>query len=277
MPLFRRSDADLCRELSPVRRMVPYIMRTRTESVVYYEQRLSLEKTLPFIARWNAENPQKVTLFHVVLGALGRVLHERPGLNRFVSGGRIYARRGVFVSFAAKKAFEDQAPLLTVKLPMPAGQPFAALVESVHAAVGGARTGPERAVDQEVRLALKLPHPLLRAALALLRVLDRWNLMPRKLLEPDPMYASLFVANLGSVGLDAAWHHLYEYGTVSVFAALGAIHKEVVADERGLPAVRDTAVLRYTFDERINDGFYCARALELVREYVESPERLLGP
>jgi hypothetical protein len=102
-------------------------------------------------------------------------------------------------------------------------------------------------------------------------LLDRWNLLPGAVTRNDPMYASLFVANLGSVGIDRAWHHLYEYGTVSLFAALGEVRKSVVVGDGGAPEVRDTVRLRYAFDERINDGFYCAASLGIVRDYVEDP------
>ena len=37
MPLFRRPDGDLVRDLPPVRAIVPYLMRRRNESAVYHE------------------------------------------------------------------------------------------------------------------------------------------------------------------------------------------------------------------------------------------------
>ena len=89
-------------------------------------------------------------------------------------------------------------------------------------------------------------------------------------------YASAFAANLGSLGIDRAWHHLYEYGTCGVFAVVGVAGKSVEVGADGQPEVRDTLRIRYTFDERVNDGFYCARSLDLVRQAVERPEILVG-
>jgi hypothetical protein len=150
------------------------------------------------------------------------------------------------------------------------------MVRRVHERVGEGRSGRERPVDKEVRLALLLPGFVLRAAFALLRFLDRWNLMPSAMIANDPMYASLFAANLGSVGIDRAWHHLYEHGTVSLFAAIGVAGRSVVVGPDGQPAVRPTVRIRYAFDERINDGFYCVKALDVVRECVERPDTLLS-
>jgi hypothetical protein len=274
MPLFRRFDGDVIKDLSPVRRMIPFLMKGRNESVVYYEQILELGKTLPFIAAWNEKHEQKLTLFHLVLAALGKALHARPGLNRFVSGGRIYQRKAVEISFAAKKRFADDAPLVTIKLPMHAAEPLEETVRRIYASVGEGRSDLERPVDKEVRWLLYLPHFLLQFFVGLFVLLDRWNLAPAAMLRSDPMYASLFCANLGSVGIDRAWHHLYEYGNVSLFAALGVVGKTVVAGPSG-PEVRDTVRLRFSFDERINDGFYCAASLGIVKDYLEDPEKFV--
>jgi hypothetical protein len=276
MPLFRRTDGELCKDLSPVRRLMPYLMRGRNEAIVYYDEPIDLTRVTPFLAAWNATHEDKLTLFHLVLCALGRVLHERPGLNRFVSGGRIYQRRGVSVSFAAKRAFDDAAPLLTIKLELSPDETLEVLCARVRAAVGDVRTGAPRPVDREVQLVTKLPSWLLRAGLALFRWLDRVNLAPKRMLEMDPMYASAFVANLGSIGLRPAWHHLYEYGTVSLFAVLGAAERRAVVGADGGLSVREEATLRFALDERINDGFYCVRSLGRLRELVESPEQLAG-
>ena len=270
MPLFRRPDGALVKDDPPVRRIMPYLMRGRTESVVYHETRYDLTKTLPWLAAQNAAG-RKVTLFHLVLYAIARTLHERPGLNRFVSGGRVYQRKGVQLSFAAKREFSDGAPIATVKVAFGPDDPFADCVTRVTDAVGGARRGEGGRVDSELKLALLLPGLLLRAVMAVLRWLDRVNLLPGAMTAPDPMFASCFVANLGSLGLSDTFHHLYEYGTVSLFAAVGRAEKMLFVGADGAPVVRDGLQVCWSFDERIHDGFYCARSLGLAQQIVEDP------
>ncbi len=41
--------------------------------------------------------------------------------------------------------------------------------------------------------------------------------------------------------------------------------------------MKDTVEIRWSFDEHINDGFYCASSLALAKEVVEDPESVLGP
>jgi pyruvate/2-oxoglutarate dehydrogenase complex dihydrolipoamide acyltransferase (E2) component len=89
------------------------------------------------------------------------------------------------------------------------------------------------------------------------------------------MFASIFLANLGSVGISDAYHHLYEYGTVSIFGAVSApaylpfVEGDAVVARQGLR-------VRWSFDERIHDAFYSARSLGLVRDILEAPEQHLG-
>jgi hypothetical protein len=274
MPLFRRPDGELVRKESRVRAIMPYIMRGRNESIIYHEGQYDIGRTRAFLRAFNHqhERDQPATLFHLFLWCCAQALAERPGLNRFVSGGHLYQRKGMFLSFAAKKEIDDEAPLVTVKLEFFKGEPFAACVKRIVAAISGGRTGAAQQVDKELALALALPGPLLRAVMALLRGLDRINLMPGFMIAGDPMYTSMFVANLGSVGLDRTSHHLYEYGTAGMFAALGAPRKQLMPDRAGTPVVRDILEVRWSLDERINDGMYSARGLGLLKKIFENPE-----
>jgi hypothetical protein len=274
MPLFRRPDGDLVRDISPLRGIIPYVMRGRNESIIFHDAVYEIAKTRAFLRAWNHEHErdQPATLFHLFLWLCAQALAERPGLNRFVSGGRIYQRKGIFLSFAAKKDFADDAPLVTVKMEFWKGEAFADCCRRIAAGVSDGRKGPGRTIDKEIALTMKLPHPLIRLAMALARVLDRWNLMPGFMIANDPLYTSVFVGNLGSVGLDRTYHHLYEVGTAAMFAVLGTPKKAVVVGRGGEPEVRDVLEVRWSLDERVNDGYYCARSLALFKKMFEDPE-----
>lgn len=278
MPLFRRPDGDLVKDVHPVRRMMPYLMRGRNESIIYHEELLAVGRARSWLREFNRARAGKpaATLFHLFLWACAKALHERPGLNRFVSGGRIYQRRGVYLSFAAKKQMADDAPLVTVKLEFPKDEPFAACVDRIVAAIGEGRGSEARSIDREVRFFAAMPGFVLRFVVALARWLDRMNLLPAFLIENDPMYTSLFLANLGSVGIDGTWHHLYEYGTCTLFGVMGPVKKTMFIGRDGKPEVKDGMQVRWSFDERVNDGLYCAGSLKIARDILEDPDRFLG-
>ncbi|MBK7860363.1 MAG: hypothetical protein IPJ65_17475 [Archangiaceae bacterium] len=268
MPLFRRPDGALVTDVPATRRIMPFIMPTRTESAVYFEQELDLTRTLPFLERFNAEHLEtRAGLFHLFTWAAVRALHRRPRLNRFVVGSHLYQRDGIWVSYSAKKSMSDDAPVVVLKRRFDPDAGFAALVTLVHGDLTEGRSDRQSHVDRELGLFLALPAPLLRLGVRLLRWLDTWNLLPGGFIHPDPLYASLFIANLGSVKLESGFHHLYEYGNIPIFAAIG-LKREVMT-----PAgVKTVCSVKYTLDERIEDGLYCAQSLELLRHDVENPE-----
>ncbi len=277
MPLFRRSDGKVAKGVPATRRIMPYLMRGRNESLVYFEQRLDLEKTLPFLDRWNSAHERRITVFHVFLHAFVRMLRERPRVNRFVSGGRLYERDGIWVSFSAKKALNDASPIIVIKRRFDDTTDFADTVARVHGDVDLGRGPAKSAVDKELGLILAMPGPVVRFLMWLARSLDAWNLMPGAMIRTDPMYASVFIANLGSVKLEAPYHHLYEWGNVPIFAAIGAVKKVPVVTPDGTSVAPTTVCdVHYSFDERIEDGLYCATSLESIKRMVEDPEATFG-
>jgi hypothetical protein len=268
MPLFRRPDGTLATDVPPTRRIMPFIMRTRNESAVYFEQELDLTRTLPFIEAFNQKHPEtRLTVFHLFLWAAVRALHQRPRLNRFVVGGQIYQRDGIWISFSAKKALSDDAPIILVKRKLDPALSLLDTVRFIYGDVKEGRSDRPSHVDKELGFFLKLPGPLLQLGLAVVQWLDRWNLLPGAFIHPDPMYASLFIANIGSLKMESPYHHLYEYGTIPLFAAIGR-KKEVMTSS----GPKTVCSVKYTLDERIEDGLYCATALELLRQLVENPE-----
>jgi hypothetical protein len=269
---FGRRDGTLARDVPNYRRIMPYIMQGKNESVAYFEQEIDLTKTQAFIDRWNATSALRISLFHVYLWATIQTLAERPRLNRFVSGSRIYQRDGIWISYSAKKAMNDDSPVVVLKKRFEAGRPFEELVEQMHAHVGEGRSDKKSHVDKELSIVLSLPSLLVRGLIALQRWLDAWNLLPFSLIKNDPLYASMFVANLGSVKLEAVHHHLYEYGNIPIFACVGRSKRVVRADEQGNVTTRLVATVKYTFDERVEDGLYCAAAIAHLQSLVENPD-----
>ena len=274
MPLFTRPDGDLVRGEDPVRRIMPYLMPGRNESCVYHETVYRIAAARPWLKAYNRAHRPRATLFHLVAYACAVALQARPRLNRFVSGGRLYQRRGVFVSFVAKTAFTVEAADATVKLQALEAEPFQDFSRRISAQVDEARRS-DRAVDKEVALIMRFPGPLVRGFVGFARWLDRWNLFPGFMIRDDPMYASLFLANLGSVGLSDAFHHLYEYGTVSIFGVVSAPRRAVFPAKEGA-VVEEALSVRWTFDERIDDGFSSARSLGIVQRILEDPGRWQG-
>ncbi|HEY3513883.1 2-oxo acid dehydrogenase subunit E2 [Kribbella sp. NPDC051137] len=270
-----RHDARLVTDLPDERAIMPFIMRRRSESAVYFEQLVDIAAAQDWVERWNAAGGPRLSLFVLVLHEFAGLLHARPRMNRFVSGRRLYERDGVYLSFGAMKEFSDNAPLEMIKRRFEPDESLAAVIRSLGTAVHEARAGGIADLDNEVKHFLNLPTPVLDVAVSLFHWLDARGVLPSGLTRSDPMYSSAVVSNLGSLKTDAAFHHLYEHGNCPLFLVVGRVRPTPVVHDGRIEA-RRLLPLRWTFDERIEDGLYAARSAELLRDRLEDPIRYLG-
>lgn len=265
----RRSDATLVEDLSPMRRFMPLISPRRNDSAFYMMQEIEVDAALAFLERRNATRPPErpITLFHLFLRSTTLTMYLRPGVNRFVKGGRLWQRDGVWVTFSAKRELVDGSPLLTVKRRFhPESESLEEMVDAIYERLGRRRSGERDQSDREVGLLLRLPPFLVKPILVLNDKLDDWGLLPRSMLDADPLCSSVFMANLGSINYPAGFHHLWEHGTASIFGVMGRIESLP-----GRPRFMNAA---WTYDERIEDGLYSYYSLQGIKERVEHPELL---
>ena len=275
----RRSDATCVRDLPPLRRIMPYLMPTRTESAVYFPQRIEVDELLAWLEETNAgRRPQdRIALFHVLVTAIARAIRLRPELNRFVSGRRTYQHDDITISFIVKVAMHDDAPETEVRLSFTGTETVEEVRDRVEAAVQRKRTEQTGGDDRLVNFFAHWPRPVLRMIARLIVALDYHNALPRALREAIPLYTSVYLVNVGSIGIAPPFHHLYEHGSASVFVAIGQVTKQPVVDDNGTVVARSCLDAVYTLDERASDGFYFARAAEVFRRLVSRPELLARP
>lgn len=265
----RRSDATQVRELSPMRRFMPYVSPRRNDSVFHLAQEIDIEAAIEFLEKKNRERPpdRPMTLFHLCLRSGSQALYLRPGVNRFVKGGKLWQRDGEWITFSAKVRIEDGAPLVTIKRKFePTTESLDEMVDGIYGLIRPARAGRKSTSDKEMSLLLRLPGFVIRGLLRLLRFADHFGAVPRGMIDADPLYTSCFVANLGSVGHDAGFHHLWEHGTCSLFGVIGKVRR----GEGG----RRVMTLCWTYDERIEDGLYSYITIAGIKDRIEHPELL---
>jgi hypothetical protein len=277
MAIGDRSDGVRLRKLPGFRKMFPYLMRTRTESAIYYAQRLRIAKTLAWLEGANVSREQKISLFHVMLAAGVRTLALRPEANRFVVGRRIYQRRTIDLSFVVKRELNERAAESTVKITFDPRSTIADVIERVTSVVQATKRSSTSRDEDASNIVTGLPRCLIRLATGAVRTLDYLGLLPASFIKADALYTSAFLANLGSIGADAVFHHLYEWGNAPFFVTIGRRKKEPVINERGELGVEEVIDLKFTLDERISDGVYYQATIDLLTDLIENPEKLEVP
>ena len=107
--------------------------------------------------------------------------------------------------------------------------------------------------------------------------LDYFGWLPRFLTKLSPFHGSLFITNMGSLGMPPIYHHLYDFGTLPVFIAMGKKRTEYVLNAEGEPKKCRLIDFTVVCDERICDGHYYATAFKKFKKLLENPEVLLEP
>ncbi len=275
-----RRDGRMIRDGHGLQTIMCHLWPNRTDCEVFWTDTLDATNLVTYLERKNAEHPEyRTTVFHAVIVCVARMLYERPYMNRFIQGRRMYDRNEITLSFVAKRRFQDTADEALIVLKAQDDDTLDTISKRIRGDVGEVRKtehatgGVDRIMD---RLA-KLPRPLLMGIVKTVRILDFWGINPDFLTEGDPNYSSVLLSNLGSIRCPAVYHHLSNYGTNSIIATVGTLHKEELLMEDGHREIRDALDLGVTIDERIADGFYFAKCLKLFQYMFEHPELLDQP
>jgi len=108
------------------------------------------------------------------------------------------------------------------------------------------------------------------------KLMDRYGLLPKAIIDASPFHTSLVITNLASIRTNHIYHHLYEFGTSSIFVAMGNMRE--VARRKGEEIVFDRCLpMGIVMDERICSGSYFARVFRRFRQYMLDPSLLEGP
>jgi len=276
----RRNDGTYIKDLPYFTRMLPYIMPSRTESAIYFEQDFDVTKALAYVRAANAAGSpgtKRLTLFQVVLCAAVRTIALRPKLNRFIAGLRYYRRNRIVFNFVAKKELTDGGEEINVTLPFSPYETLSTLPPKVSDYVSRLKRGEATDTDDLNAFLARLPRFVNRIVIGALFFLDYHNALPFSFIKGMPFFATIFFTNVGSVGIDAPFHHNFEFGTCGLFVAIGKIRREKAVDATGQAVERDLVKVTFTYDDRIADGIYCGRAIDLLRSLVEDPSALERP
>jgi hypothetical protein len=269
-----RPDGTLIGRLHPYRKMMFYLMQGRNESIVYFDNHVRAEKLLAYLARAREKFPVDIT--HCLVGAAAVGLAEVPRMNQFVMGRRLYQRNQRVVSFSMKRKQKDrEAKLSVARMVVAPGETFPELCQRINGRINVERSGEKTYTDKELDFFGPVPRPVLNAGIRIVRWLDYHNLLPGSFIHGDPMYVSMFIANLGSLGMGAAYHHLYEWGNCPLFMMVGQIEDRPVVED-GQLGVGKVLHLRWSYDERIDDGLNARFGMDSVKKVLEDPFTYLG-
>jgi len=198
----------------------------------------------------------------------------RPRMNRFVSGLNYYQRNQIIFNFVAKKQLNDEGEEINVTIPFSPFETLFTLPAKINRTTEESIHGGGTEADKTNELLVNLPRWMIKLVISAIKFMDYHNIIPRSLLQSLPFYATIFFTNVGSIGVDAPFHHNFDLGTCGLFIALGTVRRVKSLDETGQPQVRDLVKVILTFDDRICDGLYSGKSIALFKHLTEHPEEL---
>jgi pyruvate/2-oxoglutarate dehydrogenase complex dihydrolipoamide acyltransferase (E2) component len=274
----KRPDGRLVKDIEPMQQIMPYVMKTRSDSMNMYEDTFDCAPIDAYIKE-KAEQGIELNYMHIVIAALVRLIALRPQLNRFVMNGRIYARPKIWVSFIVHPTLSDGSTGTSIKLCFEGTETIFEIAEKVTEAVKKETTQRvgENGTDKLLRtLMKKIPGPFIKFTVNTLMWMDKHNMLPKAIIELSPFHTSIFVTNLKSLGINHVFHHVYNFGTTGLFYAMGK-EKVVPAIERKEIVAQKHMGFGFVSDERFCDGLYFAMSLRQLRKIMKNPAALEKP
>lgn len=229
------------------------LMPTRHESTIVTSVTVQSEQLHKFLKERNLK------IFSWVLFACLKTVIEYPALQRFVLNNQMYQHKKISISTVIKKDKQVEGNNSFGKIHLDKQDDALLIQEKLNALISSTRSSKGIRSDKMVEAFGKLPTSVFKLLKSGMSFLDKKDLLPNSIIEDDPMHTTAVIANLGSIDGFSVNHHLYNWGTASMFITFGAL--------------KEDGKLEFTFsiDERISEGIVLFKALSYFKGILENP------
>jgi len=274
-----RKDGIWLKDIPAMNRIMPALMPNRADNEAFITVDIDSRPLNAYLAKLNeGRTEDKYTFFHLISAAIGKAFILRPKMNRFVCNNKLYQRRDVTIAFTVKKQFNDHAEEALAFFKYDPKETLESYHAKIMKVIHQTKSYEEKDTSTgAMDIVTKLPQFLITGIVKFVLWLDKFGWAPDFLIGSDPNHAAIFLSNLGSIGLEAGYHHLVNWGTNSCFVVTGKKYMKMEYDKEGNPDLHEVIPLGITLDERIADGYYYSGTVALVKELLAHPELLEMP
>ncbi len=251
---------------------------SRKENEVYIDRDLDVTELVRYIEKCRKKGIH-YTYFHAFLTAIAKVMYNRPFLNRYIVNRHMYENDEVLLSFAAKVSFDDNAGELMLVVPIEESDDIGSISRKTAEMIGKVRNAKEEksGANSVADILGKLPNLFRVPVMALIGFFGKRGLLPKSMTDNNIYFSSMIISNLGSIGCGAIYHNLADFGTCSSLTTIGEIVNGKRINDDGTEEIIKTCSFGVTVDERIADGFYFARSIQMIEYILQHPEMLEEP
>lgn len=268
-----RPDGKKVKNLEPVFRVIPLIMMERNDSQVYFKQDIPLKKMDEYIDK-KAEEGIRLSYMNIIYAAMVRIIADRKQLNRFVINGTVYQRNKIYISLSIKKNLTDEGEETVVKVEFDGTENLFEVKEKLDKIIEeNKKIEADNNMDKLVKVFNLIPNCVLLWIVRFIKFLDKHGMLPKFLINLSPFHTSAFLTNVGSLGIDSIYHHIYNFGTTSLFLSMGKKKKSFIYEDDEIQEEK-CITIAFVGDERICDGYYYASSFKQLAKYLKKPELL---
>ena len=272
----RRPDGRRITSIDPIVRITPYLMPMRCDAQVFLQHKVDYEMLARYIAKQSAKG-EKVTFMQIIVAAFVRAVSQHPEINRYIMNKQYYSRNNCTVSFTMLKDPQNaEGGETAVKLRFDPTDTLYDVRDRMNKAIEANRgVDNQNFLDSLVRVLHAVPG-LPTVIVGLVRLLDRYGLCPGALLDELPFHTSMYITNNASIGLHHVNHHIYNFGSTSLFFGMGSVERTMVMED-GQPRMKRWLPIGITADERVCSGAHYAGFFATMNRCLNNPELLEVP
>jgi len=271
-----RKDGFRVKDITGMTQIMLDIKPNRSVSDVYINQEMDVTKLCEFVEK-KKKKGESITYFHAFVAAIGKLLYNRNKMNRFVANRHVYEHYDVVISFVAKIAFNDASEEMMVLVNIDPDDNLESISKKIKEKIDSFRKSKEvekKGANNIIDVLAKFPNFLRVPVVGILKHMDKVGKLPASICEDNLYYSSIIVSNLGSIGCGAIFHNITDFGACSSLATMGEIKTVVDMDENGKKRERKLCPFGINLDERIADGYYFAKSLQMLQYIFDNPELL---
>ena len=252
--------------------IVPYIMNKRYDSMNMINLDIPVDPIKEYIKEKRSQGLY-VSHLSVIIASYLRTIAHYPLLNRFIVNCKIYARKDIDCAMVVLKDEDGEMEGTMSKIRLEEEDTIFTVNDKLTKYIDRNREAKNKnSTDRMIKKLLAFPG-LARAGVGLFKFMDKHGLLPAKVIDASPFHTSFTITNLASLRTNYIYHHIYEFGTTSVFIAMGNTREVPFRTKDGV-IFRTCIPLGVVMDERICSGHYYAEAFKWMKKYLDNPRLL---
>lgn len=271
----RRPDGKTVKNIDPIVRITSHIMPKRYDAQVFVKRALDYAPIKEYLKK-KREEGIKLTHMDVIIAAYLKVVGKHPEFNRFIVNRKIYQRNETAVSLTILKDKNRDGEIneTVIKVKFDKDDDIFTVNRKMNEAIALNRGAEEKNfTDKIARFFLAIPL-LPGTAIGFVKLLDKVGLLPKFILDALPFHTSLFITNMASIRMNYVYHHIYDFGTTSIFLSIGKKEDKIELDKDNKLQKKEELPMGLVIDERICSGATYALGFNYFERLLKDPECL---